>query len=72
MIKDKDGFWFIEDSDDIYNLICPLCGNKLSFNLVGEVTMNQIMEDMEKCHLIECVDENDCNLGYHIICKKDV
>lgn len=72
MYKNKEGFYFIEENENINNLKCPICGNKLSLSLVGEVTINQIMVDMEKCHLIWCVDEEENNLGYHVYCVNEV
>lgn len=67
----KDDYWFIECKEDVDNLKCPFCSNKLTFPLTGSVTAEQIEEDEKNCHLIECVDEHDMNLGYHIICKRE-
>lgn len=49
--------------------VCPICGGKIKHPCTGEVTLEQLEEDMKTCQLIEVVDENNTLLGYHAICK---
>lgn len=49
--------------------ICPVCGGKIKHPYTGEITDEQIEEDMKTCQLVEVIDENDFTLGYHAICR---
>lgn len=51
--------------------VCPHCGGKIKHPYTGEVTSEQIDEDMNTCLLIEVIDESDSTLGYEAICKKE-
>ncbi len=51
--------------------VCPHCGGKIKHPYTGEVTSEQIDEDINTCLLIEVIDEYDNTLGYEAICKKD-
>lgn len=50
--------------------ICPICGGKIKHPYTGQVTDEQLQEDIDTCQLIEVIDENDNTLGYHAICKR--
>lgn len=51
--------------------ICPRCGGKIKHPYTGEITSEQIDEDMNTCLLIEVIDEYDNTLGYEAICKHE-
>ena len=51
--------------------VCPRCGGKIKHPYTGEVTSEQIDEDMNTCLLIEVIDEYDNTLGYEAICKHE-
>ena len=49
--------------------ICPVCGGKIKHPYTGEVTSEQIEEDMNCCQWMEVCDEGDGCLGYTPICR---
>lgn len=50
--------------------ICPICGGKIKHPYTGQVTDEQLQEDINTCQLIEVIDENNNTLGYQALCKK--
>ena len=48
--------------------ICPVCGGKIKHPYTGEVTSEQLEEDMNCCQWMEVCDEGDGCLGYTPIC----
>ena len=71
--KSKNHDKIIED--EIYlpydTKVCPRCGGKIKHPYTGEVTSEQIDEDINTCLLMEVIDENDNTLGYEAICKHE-
>ena len=49
--------------------ICPVCGGRIKHPCTGEVTSEQIEEDMNCCQWMEVCDEGDGCLGYTPICR---
>ena len=49
--------------------ICPVCGGKIKHPRTGEVTSEQLEEDMNCCQWMEVCDEGDGCLGYTPICR---
>lgn len=49
--------------------ICPVCGGRIKHPYTGEVTSEQIEEDMNCCQWMEVCDEGDGCLGYTPICR---
>ena len=49
--------------------ICPVCGFIIKHPYTGEVTSEQIEEDMNCCQWMEVCDEGDGCLGYTPICR---
>ena len=49
--------------------ICPVCGGKIKHPYTGEVTSEQLEEDMNCCQWMEVCDEGDGCLGYTPICR---
>ena len=49
--------------------ICPVCGGKIKHPCTGEVTSEQLEEDMNCCQWMEVCDEGDGCLGYTPICR---
>lgn len=49
--------------------ICPVCGFIIKHPYTGEVTSEQIEEDMNCCQWMEVCDESDGCLGYTPICR---
>lgn len=49
--------------------ICPVCGFIIKHPYTGEVTSEQIEEDMNCCQRMEVCDEGDGCLGYTPICR---
>lgn len=49
--------------------ICPVCGGKIKHPYIGEVTSEQLEEDMNCCQWMEVCDEGDGCLGYTPICR---
>ena len=43
--------------------ICPVCGGRIKHPYTGEVTSEQIEEDMNCCQWMEVCDEGDGCLG---------
>lgn len=50
--------------------ICPVCGGAIKHPYTGDVSMDQIEEDLNTCQWIECIDENNYTLGYQPICSR--
>lgn len=48
---------------------CPICGGKIKHQYTGNVTMEQLDEDLHTCLWIEVTDESRGCLGYHPICR---
>ena len=51
--------------------ICPVCGGKIKHPCTGEVTSEQLEEDMNCCQWMEVYDEYDGFLGYIPICRNE-
>lgn len=51
--------------------VCPVCGGKIKHPYTGNVTSEQIGEDLTTCQLIEVCDESGGSLGYHAICRNE-
>ena len=49
--------------------ICPVCGGRIKHPYTGEVTSEQLEEDMNCCQWMEVCDEGDGCLGYTPICR---
>ena len=49
--------------------ICPVCGFIIKHPYTGEVTSEQLEEDMNCCQWMEVCDEGDGCLGYTPICR---
>lgn len=49
--------------------ICPICGNKIIHQYIGNVTSEQLEEEMKCCLWVEVVDEGRSTIGYSIICR---
>ena len=47
----------------------PMCGGKIKHPYTGEVTSEQLEEDMNCCQWMEVCDEGDGCLGYTPICR---
>lgn len=48
---------------------CPTCGGKIKHPYTGDVTAEQLDEDISCCLWIEVTDESRSCLGYHPICR---
>lgn len=49
--------------------ICPICGKKIKHPYTGEVSIEQIDEDIETCLWMENIDEGGSTIGYTPCCK---
>lgn len=49
--------------------ICPVCGGKIKHPYTGEITSEQLEEDMNCCQWMEVCNEGDGCLGYTPICR---
>ena len=61
-----------QDTDTYYDyngVICPMCGGRIKHPYTGEVTSEQIDEDINTCLWMEVIDEDDITLGWTPICK---
>lgn len=54
---------------DYDGVICPMCGGRIKHPYTGEVTSEQIDEDINTCLWMEVIDEDDITLGWTPICK---
>lgn len=48
---------------------CPVCGGRIKHEYTGNVTSEQLDEDMNTCLWMEVTDEGRGCLGYTPICK---
>lgn len=59
--------------DELYHdydlTVCPICGGNIKHPYTGEVTSEQIEEDINSCLWIEVIDEGRSTLGYTPMCK---
>lgn len=51
--------------------VCPICGGKIKHPYTGNVSSEQLDEDIATCQLIEVTDEYGHTLGYHAMCKNN-
>ena len=61
-----------QDNDTYYDyngVICPVCGGRIKHPYTGEVTSEQIDEDINTCLWMEVINEYDVTLGWTPICK---
>ena len=49
--------------------ICPVCGGRIKHPYTGEVTSEQLEEDMNCCQWMEVCDEGNGCLGYRPSCR---
>ena len=49
--------------------ICPICGCHIKRPYTGQVTYEQLQEDIDTCLWIEVIDESRSTVGYVPYCK---
>lgn len=52
----------------ITDTVCPICGGPMCYPRTGLVT-NDMLEDYNKCNIIQIVDEYNNPEGYTVCCK---
>ena len=48
---------------------CPICGGRIKHQYTGNVTSEQLEEDMNTCLWMEVTDESRSCLGFRPICR---
>lgn len=61
---DTNGLYY-----DYNETVCPVCGRRIKHPYTGEVTSEQIDEDINCCLWGEVIDESNSTVGYRPICR---
>lgn len=86
LIEQLEGYFSDEEKNDLKKLFqgadvdnlyegteteCPICGGRIKHPYTGNVTSEQLEEDMSTCLWMEVTDESRSCLGYRPICTAD-